>query len=381
MNTKRFQKKPWYTYAVAACIAVAFYFLLNHIGSFRRLVLAVWRFLAPVLSGLIIAYFMNPLARFFRKKVFKKIRSQKTAYLLSVAMTVLCVLIVVGLLVGTAGPQLVSSVSNFIGNLEGYVASLEQWASRFPLLQKYIDLEEILNTVVNYLSENAGKIINISISAGTSVFSLMISFIMAIYFLAEKDMLREGAKRLLHALIRETWYTKSMNFLQHCDEILIRYIGSILLDSAIVGIVNAIFMFIMRMPYVGLVSFVVAVTNVIPTFGPPIGAVVGAFILLMVKPSYALWFLIFTVILQTIDGYVIKPKLYGGTMGMSGLWILVAIILGGRLFGVWGMLFAIPIVAILTDVYNHYVLPTLEKRRRIRDQMIARENDEDYIPE
>ena len=121
-------------------------------------------------------------------------------------------------------------------------------------------------------------------------------------------------------------------------------------------------MVVMGIPYVGLVSFIVAVTNLIPTFGPMIGDAVGALLLCLVKMRYAVIFLIFTVLIQICDGYVIKPKLFGSSLGVSSLWILIGIIVGGRVFGAVGVLLAIPAVAILDFLYTDYILPRLEAR-------------------
>ena len=127
---------------------------------------------------------------------------------------------------------------------------------------------------------------------------------------------------------------------------------------------NAIFMGILGFPYVGLVTIVVALCNLVPTFGPIIGAVFGAFILVLVKPWYALAFLIFTFVLQTVDGYILKPKLFGDSLGVSGLWILVGVIVGSRAFGMIGILLAIPGVAMLDFLYREYFLPWLDTREK-----------------
>ena len=377
MNRKNFSKQPWYTYAVAACIAVAFYFLLSHIGSFRKFLIALWQFVSPVMAGAVMAYLMNPLVKFFNRTIFRKIKVQKLGYLLSIALAVITVLIVVGVLLGTLLPQLISSVGTLIGNMNGYIESLEEFLQRFEVIQKFIKVEELLTTVASSLTDNLGRIINSFGEAGKGVFNIVIAFILAIYFLAEKDMLRSGIKRLMRALLKENRYNAITQFLLHCDSILLRYIGAILLDALIVSVVNMIFMLATGMSYAGLVSFVVGVTNMIPTFGPMIGAVIGAFILLLVKPSYALWFLIFTFLLQTCDGYIIKPKLFGGTLGVSGLWILIAIILGGRLFGVAGVLLAIPFAAIFTEIYKSYVLPFLERQREKKEAGSEEEKKEE----
>ena len=124
-----------------------------------------------------------------------------------------------------------------------------------------------------------------------------------------------------------------------------------------------IFMNIAGMEYAGLVAFVVGITNFIPTVGPIIGTVIGAFVLFMVKPSHALVFIIFFAIVQTLDGYVLKPRLFGNSLGLSGLWVLVAIVVGGNMFGITGILIAIPVVAVIDLIYSTYLLPWLEKRR------------------
>ena len=136
-------------------------------------------------------------------------------------------------------------------------------------------------------------------------------------------------------------------------------------------------MVIVGMPYVGLVSVVVAITNLIPTFGPVVGGAIGAFVLLLVKPWHAAVFLVFTLILQTCDGYILKPRLFGSSLGVSGLWILIGVIVGGRMFGVGGILAAIPAVAILDHVYRELFLPWLEWRRARSKAEAAAETAED----
>ena len=203
--------------------------------------------------------------------------------------------------------------------------------------------------------------------------SFAIGFMLSIYLLAEKENLKQGIQRLLRALLPEKRYDGLLRFCAHTDGILIRYILYSLLECVIVGAANAVFMLVCGMSYTPLVSILVAVTNLIPTFGPLIGAVIGAFILLLDKPVHALWFLLFTVVLQLIDGYVLKPRLFGSSLSVSGLWILIAIVLGGKLFGVVGMLVAIPAAAICVDLYRNYLIPWLEKKRKERERLRRQE--------
>ena len=149
----------------------------------------------------------------------------------------------------------------------------------------------------------------------------------------------------------------------------------------IFNVINSIFMVICNMPYVGLVSVVVALTNLIPTFGPIIGWVIGGFLLVLIKPWYALAFTLFTIVLQTADGYVIKPKLFGDTLGVSGLLILVGVIVGGRMFGIVGILVAIPGVAILDLLYKEFVLLRLEARKQEENKVLSKENTQNNSEE
>ena len=232
-------------------------------------------------------------------------------------------------------------------------------------LDKFISSSEaLIETVTAFVKENLSVILSTSVGVGKGALQFLIAFLLSIYLLGDKARLKAGGQRLLTAALGQPKYEKLAKVLRRCHSILNRYIVFNLLDSLIVGGANAIFMGIVGMPYVGLVSFLVAVTNLVPTFGPVIGGIIGGFVLLMVNPWHALAFLIFTAIIQTVDGYILKPKLFGDSLGVSGLWILVGVIVGGRAFGVAGILLAIPGVAILDFLHREHLLPWLESRHK-----------------
>lgn len=371
MDRKRLRAKPWYNNAVAVCIGVILYVVLTRFSDVREGIGTFAGYFAPVLTGALIAYIVNPLARFYSGKLFKKLkRPERRASLGSTLAIVTVVLLVVALLLVIL-PQLVESIQTFANNLDGYIASVEQFMERYGILERFglnsdtlrESYDSILKTAGNYIVNNLSSIMNYSATAGRSVFQFVLGFILSIYILAEKSKLRTGTARLMRASFTPAHYRGVVEFLRRCDSILQRYIVFNLLDSLLVGVANGIFMGVTGMPYAGLVSFVVAVTNLIPTFGPFIGAVVGAFVLVLVRPFYALAFLGFTVVLQICDGYILKPRLFGNSLGVSGLWILVGVVVGGRMFGAVGMLAAIPAVAILDYIYRDLLLPWLERRR------------------
>ena len=224
----------------------------------------------------------------------------------------------------------------------------------------------ILGTIATYLRENINQVLSRSTSIGSSIFTWIIAIILSVYFLTDRDRIVGGLKRLMKLLIPEEKHEATRVFFYRCNNIIAKYVVFELIDALIVGSVNFVFMTIASIPYSVLISVVVGVTNLAPTFGPIVGGVIGSFILLLANPWNALSFLIFTIILQTIDGYVIKPKMFGGTLGVSSVVILACIIIGGRMFSVWGVLLAIPAAAIMDFIYHDICLTALEKRRELR---------------
>jgi predicted PurR-regulated permease PerM len=154
-------------------------------------------------------------------------------------------------------------------------------------------------------------------------------------------------------------------FWKRVNDIFIQFIGYDLLEGLIVGVINAIVMAIFGMPFIPLISVVVGVTNLLPTFGPMVGGAVGALILLLNNPIHALWFIIITVVIQTVDGYIIKPRLFGGSFGIPAVWTLIAIILGGQMFGVTGILLAIPFAATINILYKEQFVPWLQNHQKL----------------
>ena len=376
MNFEKWKKKKWFAYTVATCSAVLLYMILSHLGDLFGALGTFFSFLRPIISGMIVAYVINPLANFFDRKVFHKLKGEKTRWSLSSICALIVIVLCVVLLFVALIPQLVDSISTLVSNMDTYVSTLQEFLRRFESGSKGffgLDIaslanfgDRILEKVSNYFSENMGSFVGGTANVGRGVFDLLIAFILAVYFLLDKRRITGGIGKFMALVIKPESFTKAAEFLDRCNVILIRYISVDVIDGLIVGIVNFLFMVIMRMPYAALISVIVGVTNLAPTFGPIVGALIGAFVLVLVDPWYALWFLVFTVVLQTLDGYVIKPKLFGGSLGVSALMILIAIILGGKLFGVGGILLAIPFAAIIDFTWKDFVIKKLEHRQAKR---------------
>ena len=382
MSKRPLKENTWFPYAAAGVITVVAFVLLTQFSEIWSGMMTFIGYFKAVILGCVIAYIVNPLAKLFHDKVFKGMKKEKTKTAIS---NLLAFLIVVAFLVFalvTLIPQLVQSITMFIDNLDGYVEALDNvinnlgLSSAFNLEKLISSSEDLIKTISDFLEKHFQTIIATSTTLGKNVVTWLIAFILSIYLLGEKENLKKGATRLLTAVFGQHREEGMLSFFRRCDAICSRYIVFNLIDSLLVGSVNAVFMTIMGMEYVGLVSFIVGIMNLIPTFGPIIGAAIGSFVLLMVNPGSALFFLIFTLILQILDGYIIKPKLFGNSLGVSGLWILVGVIVGGNLFGVVGILVAIPTVAILDLLYHDYLLPILESRHEKKGES---EEDGDEI--
>lgn len=377
MKKRKIKDAAWFPMAVAICIGVVLYILLSRFTGIWGGVKTFLGFFKTVIMGCVIAYLVNPLANLFLR-LFKRIKKEKTRGLLSNSLAFLAVFISLVFSVAILVPQLVESIETFVGNLDGYVASANSMLESLGVSNRTVDIsglisssEKILSDLSGFIYDNAGEIATAITSTGKGLFQWVIAFILSIYLLAEKKNLKEGFQRLLKAIFGEERYREVNGFLYKSNKICSRYIAYNLIDGLIVGCANAAFMTIAGMQYVGLISFAVALTNLVPTFGPMVGLVIGGFVLLIVNPVHALMFVIFTLILQLCDGYIIKPRLFGNSLGVSGLWILIGVIVGGNMFGVIGILLAVPCVAIMVLIYETYLLPGLEKRMGIKNSKTA----------
>ncbi|RKM55586.1 AI-2E family transporter [Butyrivibrio sp. X503] len=378
-NNKWFKKK-WVSYTIATCSAVILYMILSNISGLFSIIKGFFSFIRPIIIAIVIAYIFDPMAKLLQRTVFKKIKRESTRWKFSVAGAIIIILSAVSLLFAALIPQLGDSISTFVSNIGGYIDSsqkllknLENGGGRrmfgFDIRGLAGFGEKLLDGISDYFSHNMDTFVSGSVSAGKGVFDTVIAFILAIYFMIDKKRIIAGFSKFMSLIMKEKTYKNSADLFERCNAILIRYISFDIIDGIIVGVVNFIYMVIAGQPYSVLISVIVAITNLAPTFGPIVGCAIGSFILVLVNPWYALWFIIFTIVLQTIDGYILKPRLFGESLGVSPLMILIAIILGGRLFGVPGILLAIPFAAILDFVFKDYVIKKLEEKRSQRYNM------------
>lgn len=371
MILKNISKKPWYNGAVIACIGIILYCILMNLSAVISALSTFVGYFKTIILGAVFAYLLSPLAIFFSTKVFRGKMFDKTKWIFSVLLAVLVMLLALTLLVGTLLPQLIDSIVLLSANIDDYATSLMKMieeSSIYNLIDEESFMEfsqNSLSSVTNFVKENAGNIVSFAASSGKNIASIVIAMILAIYLLMDSRRVVNGIKQLFSLLLPERGYQFFRDFVVRCDDILISYVVQSLLDALIIGSANAVFMTFAGMPYVGLISVVVGVTNLIPNFGPIVGGAIGAFILILVKPMNALMFVIFCLILQTVDGYILKPRLFSDSLGVSGLLILSSTIVLGNMFSVIGILLSIPTAAVLSFVYHDYLLPWLRERKQL----------------
>lgn len=385
----RWDKKYLYWGITAVCViacAILFYMALNYLPVLGRGIKALAKILSPFIWGLAISYLLLPAMRWFdgsvftplTQKIFKKSKKwnkKKTARGLSVLCVELLFLAVLTALVYLIIPQLYQSIQTIVQNGNTYVAKISAWVEK--MLQDYPEIESyamsILGTVNTSLMSwlesivlpKLGSIVT-NVGAGvyyvlTGVYNLLIGIIVSIYILSNKENFVASCRRILYCIFTVEAAEKIRKALEFTDKTFIGFIIGKLLDSAIIGLICYVFCAIVNMPYALLVSVIVGVTNVIPFFGPFIGAIPSTLIILLVDPLKCLIFIIFILILQQLDGNFIGPKILGSTVGINGFWVMFSIILGAGLFGFWGMLLGVPVFVV---IYTGVTMAVDRKLRR-----------------
>jgi len=377
----KYEKNRWTGLTISLCIVVVFYVLISNIGNLKLFFNSFIAITSTVIIGAVVAYIANPFASFIYKRIEKHFKTvnKNRAWVLSAVISLTSMLLLVVGLMFLITPRLIENITAFARGLTGYIDSLKELILNSEMDEEYrlsiigfIDEQtDITNLVSNFFGGNEitpGWVISFSAGIGTKAISFFIGIILAYYFLCAKKKLIDTLGEFFYLIIPSKLYVDWSNICNRLNAIFSRFIVCELVDALIVGIANAIFMFATGMPYAVFCSVVVALTNLAPTFGPFVGAFFAAVILLLAKPDAVIPFLIFSLALQLIDGYVIKPRLFGSALNVPSFLVLVFIVVGGKLWGVAGVLLAIPLAAILSYIYKEIVVPWLKDRKRVKDE-------------
>ena len=372
-------------FCVIAC-SILFYMALAYLPVIGTALKSLARILSPFIWGLIITYLLAPLYKGLYQGFFlplteklsgkKKKGSPKLAKGLSVLLSIIVFLAMITALVYLIIPQLYSSVETIVNNSPGYIDKLSEWSkntlANYPELRDFVieKFEEINTNLFTWVRDTIlpglGSFVS-NITAGVyyflrAVYNIVIGIIVSAYLLSNMESASARAKRLCYCVFGVEWAEKIRRAIRFTDRTFMGFINGKLLDSAIIGLICYIVCAILKMPYALLVSVIIGVTNIIPFFGPLIGAIPSAFIILLVDPLKALIFVIFIIILQQVDGNIIGPKILGSSIGINGFWVMFSIILGAGLFSFWGMLLGVPVFVVIYTGITILVERKLKKR-------------------
>ena len=388
---RRFNWDKRYLYwgVTAFCViaaALLFYFAVGNITVFGNAVSRLVSILAPFIWGLVICYLLSPLMRSVETRLFlplarklyrknKKNDGRRFARALTVVFCEIVLVLVLVALVYLIIPQMLSSVQTLISNSGVYVDNLSKWADglfeNYPVLGDYLGgfldnfNTHLGNWVETKLLPRVGSVVT-SVTSGVygvvkSIYNLIIGIIVSIYLLSDKEGFVAAVKRMTYSVFSVETADRLRSGLNFVDRTFMSFLNGKLLDSLIIGIICYIVCSILKMPYTLLVSVIVGVTNIIPFFGPLIGAVPSALIILMVDPTKCLIFIIFVIILQQIDGNIIGPRILGNSTGITGFWVMFSIILGGGLFGFWGLLLGVPVFVVIYSLVTNLIVKKLKR--------------------
>ena len=381
---KRFtwEKKYLYIGVTALSIvilSIAFFMSIQNMQAISEFVKKLIGIISPVLWGLVIAYLLYSPMMFFEAKIFIPLSKRfmtsnprtaaRAARALSVVLAIAVSLVIIFTLLWLVIPQVLTSITVIAHGMPSYVGKAMEWLEKkmysFPEAESIVvsAFENVSEYVVNWLQSTVvPQIQKIVAGLSTGLFAffkvianIFIGIVFSIYLLFNKESLGAKTKKLLYAVFPPKTVEKLLRGVGYTNDAFMGFISGQLLDSTIIGVICYVSCSLMQIEYALLVGVVVGVTNIIPFFGPFIGAVPSAIIILMDSPWKCLMFLIFILVLQQVDGNIISPRILGDRVGLNGFWIMLSIIVGGGLFGFAGMICGVPVFTVLYGGLRSFV--------------------------
>lgn len=371
------------TYFLVIAGAILFYFALLRLDDLSAYAALAIDVLKPILYGLLIAFLLNPIVRKIDGWVLPVLRkrlTEKNAVKLSRTAGIVCslviLLVVISALFNMLIPELYQSIRSLVFTLPGQINDLmkqlngiEKDNSNMGMMLRTLleqGTEMFQNWLRNDLFRQANDIMSILTSGVidfvSEIFNALIGVIVSIYVLYSKETFAKQGKKLTYALLSSHHANILLHITQKANDVFGGFLIGKIVDSLIIGVLCFLGLSLLNMPYTLLVSVVVGVTNVIPFFGPYIGAIPSAILILLADPIKGIYFLIFILALQQLDGNFIGPKILGNSTGLSSFWVIFAILLGGGLFGILGMLLGVPAFAIIYYIVQLIVNGKLQEK-------------------
>ncbi len=360
---------------IVAMISIVFYLIASEVNLFRIQVGKYINTLQPIIIGFVMAYLFNFILEFYEfyllKGFFKKGNNKKIGRIIGIMLTYFTVFILLYLFLNFMLPQLVSSIGGLVNDIPGYVTdiseSITKLGIKLDIQEEYSSMitekwNEFVKYIITFATELIPKLGNFAKRILSSIWNIVLGIIVSIYLLIDKEKFLALGRKITVSIFSDKSAKKIMELTQRGDNIFGRFLSGKILDSFIIGILAFVILAITKMPYATLISFIVGITNIIPFFGPFIGAVPSFFIILFVSPVKAVWFLLIILIIQQIDGNIIGPKILGDSLGISAFWILFSLLVAGKLLGFAGLIIGVPLFVFVYSIIKDIVEYRLEKR-------------------
>lgn len=369
---------------IVFCCCILVFFLIYRYNGFASVWKKLMKVLQPIIIGLVVAYLLNPIMMFlekylkvlFAKRVTSERKVQKLARGFSTGGALLVLILIVYALLMLLIPQLLQSITGMITALPDEVTQVVDWINTgfkgdketasivsesitrvTSFFENWVQTE-LFPQATTYIASITSGVISIV----KLLFNIIIGLIVSVYVLLEKEKFIGQSKKLIYAIFKPERGNAIVRTIRKSNQIFGGFITGKILDSAIIGVICYFVLLIMKMPYTVLVSVIVGVTNVIPFFGPYIGAIPSFIIIALADPIKGLYFLIFIIILQQFDGNILGPKILGNSTGLSSFWVVFAILVGGGMFGVPGMILGVPTFAVIYYIARNIINYFLKKK-------------------
>ncbi len=381
-------KKALVFFALLITFSVVLFWAVNHTAKLIQVFRFTLSLLSPFLIGFCIAFVLNmilhPLEVFWdmiwikKKKPWKDKLKRPICLLSSVLLLISAIFILIFLIL----PELERTAKTFIDSLPDYLNNFTAWAGSligyiegfgFSLPNVSFDMDKVMDLANSFISDYGESVIDKTVGITSSIVGAVVDFFLAfvfsIYLLAQKEHISKQVKKALYALFPKTKTDKFIALTVLAKDTFTKFITGQLTEAAIIGFLCFIGMLIFRIPYAAVVSVLVGVTALIPIFGAFVGTAVGAFLILLVSPIKAFWFIVFILVLQQLEGNLIYPKVVGKSVGLPGILVLSAVTIGGGLFGMPGMLFSVPVSSVLYCLYKEFIEKRLKERKINEDDL------------
>lgn len=373
---KRAKQNMNVVWLICAILFISLYAMVN-ISSITGIFSGVLSVLTPIILGAAIAYLLNPILKIFEKCVFKKLKNKRTIRVLSLLMTYVVAILALVAFAFLLIPQLINSIKTLVANFDYYMATTADRINRFlswvmdkNAVDTVIDKETILGFFNNLLSDSgtlfetvAGYVVSYGMGLVVGIKNVFLGIFISIYILSSKERLKAQAKKFTAAVFSNRANSRFKKYVSISHKTFSGFFIGMIIDAFVVGFITLIVLLIFRVPSALLVATIVACTNVIPIFGPFIGAIPSFFIIFIEDPFKAVLFLILILIIQQIDGNVIAPKILGNSTGISSLGVIISIIIMGEYFGIIGMILGVPIASVIIGMVKEFLETKLKSKQ------------------